>query len=372
LDEDLGDLGDFDEDMGDLGDLDDDEDLFDSDEGGIEESDTNPTMVMSSEMTAELTGEGPGEMREFSAGRPDLEDEFLDEEDDFLAEDETELAGMDDELNEETEVIETAGVNGIEEMTETMVMGSESDLGGEETAIFDNDLEELEEDISDISSPAQGEMVINSPMSGEVAPFHEGEMIRLQAIIRQLREERDQMSAEIKEQKAEKKLLEHENLGLKAELDEVKIEVSIIKKRHADEIDEMKYRLRLYDEKKMIAEEKSKRLQKEFDRLQHKVRLNYGHVRQREKELESQLELVKMDSESQVQARDKKILDLKRKIDQLEFNMENAVIKEQKSRGDKVRLEKRLDKIMRTLRGSIEILEEDIDLEADPRIEQLK
>jgi hypothetical protein len=36
------------------------------------------------------------------------------------------------------------------------------------------------------------------------------------------------------------------------------------------------------------------------------------------------------------------------------------MIREQKSRQDKVVLEDRLDKIMRTLRGSIEVLEEDM------------
>jgi len=87
--------------------------------------------------------------------------------------------------------------------------------------------------------------------------------------------------------------------------------------------------------------------------------VDFNHIKQREKELESQLELAKMDSESQVKSRDKKILELKRKIDQLEFNMENIVIREQKSRDDKMKLEDRLDRIMKTLRGSIEVIEED-------------
>ena len=89
--------------------------------------------------------------------------------------------------------------------------------------------------------------------------------------------------------------------------------------------------------------------------------MDFNQIKAREKELEGQLELAKMDSESQVSTRDKKILDLKRKIDQLEFNMENAVIKEEKSREDKQKLEDRLERIMKTLRGSIEVLEDDMD-----------
>ena len=41
--------------------------------------------------------------------------------------------------------------------------------------------------------------------------------------------------------------------------------------------------------------------------------------------------------------------------------MENAVIKEEKSREDKHKLEDRLERIMKTLRGSIEVLEDDLD-----------
>ena len=123
----------------------------------------------------------------------------------------------------------------------------------------------------------------------------------------------------------------------------------------------------MLEERKAFFEEKSKTLQKEFDRLSQKIRIDFNKVKQREKELESQLELVTMDSQSQVKSRDMKILDLKRKIDSLEFNMENATIKEQKSREDKVRLEERLTKIMKTLRGSIKLLEDDIDLDDETR-----
>jgi len=45
-------------------------------------------------------------------------------------------------------------------------------------------------------------------------------------------------------------------------------------------------------------------------------------IRVREKELEGQLEILKKDSSALLQARDEKILELKRRIDLLEFNME--------------------------------------------------
>ena len=196
--------------------------------------------------------------------------------------------------------------------------------------------------------------------------YDEDEMLRLQGTIRQLREEREDLMGQINGLNSEKQLLEQDNLGLKAELDEVKIELGIVKKRYLDDLSEKDYQTKLNEEKKDLYETKAKSLQKDFDRLNQKVRIDFNQVKQREKELESKLELVVMDSESQVQTRDMKILELKRKIDSLEFNMENSSIRELKHREDKSKLEERLGKIMKTLRGSIQLIEDDLDeLEGD-------
>jgi hypothetical protein len=75
--------------------------------------------------------------------------------------------------------------------------------------------------------------------------------------------------------------------------------------------------------------------------------------------------MMALDSDSQVQARDQKILELRRKIDSLEFNMENATIREQRSNEDKRKLEDKLNKMMKTLRNSIKNLEDDIESSTD-------
>lgn len=194
-----------------------------------------------------------------------------------------------------------------------------------------------------------------------VSQYAEDELLRLQGTIRQLREEREEFLQTIDELKGEHKLKEQDKTGLEAELDELKIELSIIKKRHLSEMEEMRYQLRLNEEKKEMFEQRAKNAQKEIDRLSSKIHIDINKVKQREKDLESQLELVTMDSESKVKSRDMKILELKRKIDALEFNMENVAIREHKLKEDKVKTEERLNKIMKTLRGSIKLLEDDIE-----------
>lgn len=186
--------------------------------------------------------------------------------------------------------------------------------------------------------------------------------VRYHATIRQLREEREELLGQIKHLKGEHKELEQDNLSLKAGLDEAKIEISILRKRHMVELEDLKYRLTLSEEKKALTEEKARQSELRREKLEQKVRIDYNQVKLREKELESKLEMLSMDIDSQVHSRDQKILELRRKIDALEFNMENASIKEQRSHEDKRKLEDKLGKIMKTLRNSIKNLEEDIDL----------
>lgn len=196
-------------------------------------------------------------------------------------------------------------------------------------------------------------------MGGTNITSEEG--MRFQATIRALREEREVMLQQIKDLKTDSKELEQDNLTLKANLDEAKIEITILRKRHMVELEDIKYRLTMSEEKKAMADEKARQADMQRSKLEQKVRIDLNQVKQREKELESKLELLSMDVDSQVQSRDQKILELRRKIDALEFNMENASIKEQKSLDDKRKLEDRLNKIMKTLRNSIKNLEDDID-----------
>ncbi len=205
------------------------------------------------------------------------------------------------------------------------------------------------------------------PKGQVLSSLDQPDLLRLQATIKQLREERSGLIEQMDDLKGSVRILQQDKLTLKAELEESRIEISILKKRHIEESEETKHRTRVLEERKEFFEEKAKNLQKEFDRLSQKIRIDFNKVKQREKELESQLELVTMDTQSQVKSRDMKILELKRKIDSLEFNMENATIREQKSREDKQKLEDRLGKMMKTLRGSIKLLEDDIDLDDETR-----
>ena len=189
--------------------------------------------------------------------------------------------------------------------------------------------------------------------------FQDEDFIRAQATIRQLREELEEQLIELKQLRRENKELEQENLSLRAQCDELKIEQNILRKRQLAENEDLKYQLQLAEEKRLTAEERLKHSEKQKEKLEQKLRLDFSQVRQREKELENQLELLSIDHDAQIQTRDSKILELRRKIESLEFNMENASIREQKTNEDKKKLEDKLIKIMKTLRHSIENIDEE-------------
>ena len=194
---------------------------------------------------------------------------------------------------------------------------------------------------------------------------------RVHGTIRQLREEREDLLEQIKNFKSGMRELQQDNLTLKAALDDIKIEYSIIKKRHLSEVEDLKDRIAISEKKKIIAEDKSKLIELQKQKLEQKIKIDYNQVKQREKTLESQLEMITIELDSRIQIREQKILELNRKIESLEFNMENIAFRDQKSQDDKRKLEDKLSKIMKTLRHSIKNLEDDIDLVSDEIEEQV-
>ncbi len=361
------------------------------DEGmSFEEGDTtDPSFEMGSDTSSDIESTissivAPDNSDENSTGEFDLSATSLDEEETdsmqefdyktssgFAPLEADEFGDIDDSVGDNTNPTVVANTSSI---TSALFDSSDNDEVDDEELSFNDpqveEIPEIEEDLEDYGATqtAQSSFEVSeseAPVASTESftrNYDEDELLRLQGTIRQLREERESLMESINSLTSEKQLLSQDNLGLKAELDEVKIELEIVKKRSQDEVNEMKYQMNLSHEKKDVYEMKYKTLYKEFDRLNQKVRIDFNQVKQREKELESKLELVVMDSDSQVQTRDMKILELKRKIDSLEFNMENTTIREQKHREDKSKLEERLAKIMKTLRGSIQLIEDDLEV----------
>ena len=88
------------------------------------------------------------------------------------------------------------------------------------------------------------------------------------------------------------------------------------------QVEDLNLQLRERTDKVRTIEAKLKITTDEVEKVKERVRVDIRRIRVREKELEGQLEILKKDSTALLVARDDKIVELKRKIDLLEFNME--------------------------------------------------
>lgn len=198
----------------------------------------------------------------------------------------------------------------------------------------------------------------------EISGAYSGELERLQATISNLRADRDELLTKIQILEDEKILHNRQTLSTRAELDERKIELSIIRRKLNDEISELKDKMRVHEERRLILEEKNRLLHAELDKANQKNKLDVKKVQLRERELEQKLELLKADAETQIRHRDLKILELKRKIDAMEFDMESMNSQEKRSVESRFELEDKLEKAIRTLRSAITVLEDENDNKA--------
>lgn len=120
------------------------------------------------------------------------------------------------------------------------------------------------------------------------------------------------------------------------------------------------------------AKQKLEKTEREHQELRERVKRDIQQIRVKEKELEAKLEIVKRDSETLLSSKDKKLLEMKRRIDALEYEMESLSARE----GDaqkKIQIWKdRIDRVLRALKLSTDLLESDTEIEIESSIRKLE
>jgi len=261
--------------------------------------------------------------------------------------------GVDSEFPAEQELVQEE-----DKLEEDDELGESTDPMLEET--LSGELEELDE-LEELPASEPPQDIAPLPKGESFSDFPDDELLRFKATVRELRLEREDLLGSIDKLEADKAVLQQKNLSQKAEIEELKIELEVLKQRHYKELEETKTALSLGNRQKSIIEEKAKHYKAELEEVNQKFRVNFSQVRRREQELESKLELISMDSASQLKTRDEKILDLKRKIDSLEFNMESLESSEKQSKTQTKKLEKKLAQIMSTLANSLDKFQDEDD-----------
>ncbi len=104
---------------------------------------------------------------------------------------------------------------------------------------------------------------------------------------------------------------------------------------------------------------KETQMKQDFSLLEQRVREDIRRIQMHERELSEKLEMVQIDAKSQIEHRDHRILELKRKIDSLDFEREMVLSSEKKEREEKEILQERFDTLLRNLKMTINEIEQE-------------
>jgi hypothetical protein len=174
--------------------------------------------------------------------------------------------------------------------------------------------------------------------------LREQDVSALSAQLKSSKEQIGSLEDQVKVEKAKSAELQHMVNQQKAQIGRYDQDKSQIVQSLQSEINELKFQVRVKTDKALSLENQVNAAAEEIENIKKRVRMDIRKIRMREKELENKLEILKKDSEALIGSRENKIIELKRKLDLLEFNMDllqDQYTKEKASNGDlKARLAK--------------------------------
>jgi chromosome segregation ATPase len=144
----------------------------------------------------------------------------------------------------------------------------------------------------------------------------------------------------------------------KKRIDDFEREKAIALEAVQGELAELKFEVKAKTDKTRVLELQVREATEEMERLRERVRLDIRKIRVREKELENRLEIMKKDSEALIGARENKIIELKRKLDLLEFNMDLLQDQYTREKENAARLRERLAKAAQVVRVAEGLLDQ--------------
>jgi hypothetical protein len=124
------------------------------------------------------------------------------------------------------------------------------------------------------------------------------------------------------------------------------------------ELSELRFQNKMKADKAKILETQVKEASSEIERLKERVRSDIRKIRVRERELENKLEITKKDSEAILTSRENKIIELKRKLDLLEFNMDLLQDRYAREKDSSTKLREKLSKAAQVVRVAEGLLDE--------------
>lgn len=215
----------------------------------------------------------------------------------------------------------------------------------------------VESQLSEIDEMMNEDIAVDATSDVDEERYTDEQLIKLTETIKFLRHDRDMLERKL-ETIEDGQLSERRNFQLyKSQLEEKNIEIDIMQKRHTKQVEKLQKSLDAANKQKEILIEKNRQIISSVEESHSKKEYDLNRVRKREIELENKLEMLKADTKIQLKTREDKIIELKRRIDTLEFDMNTIQNQESRSLIKRTQLEGKLDSVIGTLRDAIEDLE---------------
>jgi CheY-like chemotaxis protein len=213
-------------------------------------------------------------------------------------------------------------------------------------------------DPSLVFAEALGDAVVpgGAAQAPDLETFKKYLMLREQDVAvlsNQLKAAHDQLAASeqlLKEERAKQSELTYIASEQKKKIEDFEKEKNEALDRLRTDVDELTFQLKTKTDKSRILDRQVRETVEEMEHLKTQVRTDIRKIRVREKELENRLEMNKKDSEALIAARENKIIELKRKLDVLEFNMDLLQDQYSREKESSSKLRERLIKAAQVVR----------------------
>ncbi len=214
----------------------------------------------------------------------------------------------------------------------------------------------------DINDSMTATHVVDSGFNNEAPELSDQTLTQFGNTISELGQDRKDLLLKI--QSLEKALAQANSnaLNFKTDAEEKIIQNTLLNRKMSGLTQKRDQKVSTLEHHNDYLKEKNKSLQLELKKLNKVLRVDFNAVKAKEHELENQLELLKSDSSYQIKNRDKKIVELKRRIDALEFELNSInqdYLERVRGQGE---LEEKLSQVVSGLKGAIDVLEENQDI----------
>jgi hypothetical protein len=153
--------------------------------------------------------------------------------------------------------------------------------------------------------------------------------------------------------------LEYDRGDLDRKLKSAEEERKILEKKSEEIASELEREHKTHIEKAKKIDSELKDSQEKYESLRVRVRKDIRRIRENERELEARLELSRKDAETLIRARDDKVLELQRKIDALEFDLDQVQDSRVQAQMEAEKYLVRLSRVSRALRIANGLLQDD-------------